>query len=72
MDVLSSGGCSDGSGGGSGSDGGDGIRPADRHFLVRMKIMNVAVFVMLYLVCRCDVERYVLLVLIVPGGTKQS
>ena len=31
--------------------------------MVRMKIMNVAVYVVLRLACMCDIGRYVLLVL---------
>ena len=64
-----------GSGGGDGcvssdggsSNGGDGLRTADRH---RTKMMNVAVFVVLCLVY--DVGRYMLLVCMVPGGTKKK
>ena len=40
--------------------------------IVRLKIMNVAVFVVLRLACTYDVGRYVILVLTVPCGTVQK
>ena len=40
--------------------------------IVRMKTMNVAMFVVLRLACTYDVGRYVLFILTVAGGTKKK
>ena len=49
-----------------------GYEPLVDTIMVRVKIMNVDVFVVLRFACTYDVERYVLFVLTVAAGTKKK